>query len=68
MASSLRQFSSDIEVSVGQKKADGKRLLSLMSLGAVRGTVLTFHIDGADEDEALQKVENLCREHLMGGE
>lgn len=67
IANSLRRFSSDIEVSTSEKKADGKRLLSLMSLGAARGTELTFRIDGADELEACGEIEKLCREHLSGG-
>ena len=68
LANSLRKFSSNIKVSTAEKQADGKRLLSLMSLGAVQGTVLTFHIVGTDENEALHEIENFCRKQLMGGE
>lgn len=62
-----KRFGSDIRVKAGEKEADGKRLLSLMSLGAVHGTELTFRIFGEDEDSAATALEEFCRTQLKGG-
>jgi phosphocarrier protein len=48
-------FSSDIRV--GHKKmVDGKSILSLMMLAAVKGTELSIEIDGTDEDLAITAI------------
>ena len=56
-----KQFESDIRVTVGEKSADAKRLLSLMSLGAKAGTELKICIEGADEERAIEAL----RTHLL---
>ena len=48
-------FSSDIRVG-HQKIVDGKSILSLMMLAAVKGTELSIEIDGADEDLAITAI------------
>ncbi|MGM9680206.1 MAG: HPr family phosphocarrier protein [Eubacteriales bacterium] len=65
LASRLGKYLSDVKVSVGNKQADGKRLIALMSLGAVKGTVLTFHIIGTDEEQVLNEIKDFCQERLM---
>lgn len=52
LATVARSFESDIKVTLRNKVADGKRLLSLMSLGAKQGEELYFQITGRDEEEA----------------
>ena len=44
--------------------ADGKRLFSVMSLGATQGERLVFFVSGADEDLAAQTLERVCRDNL----
>lgn len=46
------------------RDADGKRLFSVMSLGARHGERLTFFVSGRDEDLAAQTLERVCRENL----
>jgi phosphocarrier protein len=48
-------FSSDIRVG-HEKMVDGKSILSLMMLAAVKGTELSIEIDGADEDLAITAI------------
>ncbi|MDG2250477.1 MAG: HPr family phosphocarrier protein [Gammaproteobacteria bacterium] len=48
-------FSSDIRVG-HEKMVDGKSILSLMMLAAVKGTELSIEIDGADEDVAVTAI------------
>ena len=61
LATFARRFVSDIRISTGEKEADAKRLLSLMSLGATQGTTLLFSVTGADEDLAAYELERFCR-------
>lgn len=44
--------------------ADGKRLFSVMSLGAKHGERLTFFISGTDEELAARTLETVCRDNL----
>ena len=48
-------FSSVIRVG-HERMVDGKSILSLMMLAAVKGTELSIEIDGADEDLAITAV------------
>lgn len=66
MATVAREFDSQIKVKSGNKEADGKRLLSLMSLGAKQGATLSFEISGADEEAAKEALEGYCKEKLGG--
>ncbi|MBQ8546244.1 MAG: HPr family phosphocarrier protein [Clostridia bacterium] len=64
ITSVAKTFSSKINVICGEKQADAKRLLSLMSLGAVVGKELHFEISGEDEDKASEALEKVCKEKL----
>lgn len=66
LAKVAKRFFSHITVKNGEKEADGKRLLSLMSLGAIHGTSLCFDIEGEDEDVAAAELEAFCHAHLGG--
>ena len=60
LANFAKKFVSDVRVRAGEKEANGKRLLSLMSLGAIHGTELTFVIVGEDEELAATELEQFC--------
>ena len=66
LAMVAKSFESDIRVYAQGKEADGKRLLSLMSLGAKEGTELRFVITGSDEELAEASLKNHCKEKLDG--
>ena len=61
LATFAKRFDSNVRVEANEKTADGKRLLSLMSLGAVHGTELTFSVSGSDEEKAAAELEKFCR-------
>lgn len=61
LATFNKQFESDVRVEANGKAADGKRLLSLMSLGAVFETELHFTVIGSDEELAAARIERFCR-------
>ena len=64
LATFAKRFASDVRVTLGEKEADAKRLLSLMSLGARCGSTLTVQALGEDEEEAARALEELCRVQL----
>ena len=61
LAMCAKQFASSINVRANGKTADAKRLISLMMLGAVLGTTLTFTVTGEDEEKAALEIERFCR-------
>ncbi len=61
LATIARGFDSEIKVSTNEKEADGKRLLSLMSLGAKQGMTLHFQISGGDEEAAYKAIYDHCQ-------
>ena len=63
LATFAKQFTASVRVECNGKEADGKRLLSLMGLGAVCGTALHFMIEGEDEEKASEALLTFCREN-----
>jgi phosphoenolpyruvate-protein phosphotransferase len=52
-----KQFKSDIRVEHGGKKANAKSLISMLTLGAERGSEIRIVVDGEDEDVALAELQ-----------
>jgi len=52
-------FSSTIQAGKEGKLVDGKSIMSVMMLAAGKGTVIDLHIDGEDENEALEALNSL---------
>jgi len=52
-------FSSTITIIKDEYTIDAKSIMGLMMLAAGRGTELTFRTEGADENEAMQKMEEI---------
>ncbi len=48
------KYKSSIWVEKGERKANGKSLLGLMSLGLANGQRITIIADGDDEEQAIQ--------------
>lgn len=48
----VKNFDSSVRVEHGEKVADARRLLSLMTLGAKYQEMLTFEVEGSDEEDA----------------
>lgn len=67
IVSLCKGYESRVEISNGSHKADGKRLLSLMGLGATYGTDLKITIDGSDEEQLYNALNQQIKE-LEGGE
>lgn len=62
VVSAAKQFSSAIKASCNEKSADCKKLFSLMNLEASKGDVLTFTIEGGDEEYAAISIKKAMEE------
>ena len=59
-----KQFQSDIKIRNGEKTANAKSMVSVLTLGASSGTNVTVMVDGEDEDVALAEIEAAIRSGL----
>ena len=59
-----RSFQSQISVTTPAGTADGKRLIQWMRLAIKQGTVLSFYVDGPDEDRASAELETFLLANL----
>lgn len=59
-----KQFKSDIRVQHGEKKANAKSLISMLTLGVETGSEIRILVDGADEEEALGALVTAVRSGL----
>ena len=53
------QFKSVIKIEKDEFSIDAKSIMGIMMLAASKGTELTFKIEGPDEQEAMNKMEEL---------
>jgi len=60
-------FASDIKVG-HDKMIDGKSILSLMMLAAVKGTELNIEADGPDEEQAVKAILALISDRFGEGD
>ena len=68
LATFAKQFSSDIQITCGEKEADAKRLIAVISLGATKNVILTFTVVGEDEEQAANALEQFCRNGWDGAQ
>lgn len=52
-----KNFSSAVNVTLGEKNADCKKLFSVMSLGAEKGDTLVVSVEGEDEKAAAEALK-----------
>lgn len=52
-------FKSSVKVEKSGKSADAKRLLSILTLGAKQGEIVTITTEGIDEEAAIKAIKTL---------
>lgn len=52
-------FTSHIEIEKGSRRVNGKSIMGVMMLAASKGSEITLYIDGEDEQQAMDKLEEL---------
>ena len=58
------EFKSGIWVEKEERRVNAKSLLGVLSLGIVKGTVITVIADGADETEAVEALVTLINNNF----
>jgi phosphocarrier protein len=53
------EFESSIKVAKENKEADAKSIISIMALGAVKGSEITITADGTDSEKAIEALIKL---------
>lgn len=61
-------FASKVELEFGNKRVDGKSIMSVMLLAASMGSELVLHCDGKDEQSAMQALADLINDKFGEGE
>lgn len=64
----VKQFKSNVTIWHGEKKANAKSLISVLTLGASKGSLLKIEINGEDEETALAEIESAIMAGLGEGE
>lgn len=54
-----RNYDSEIIIKKGFQEANGKSIISIMALGAMKGDELVMLTKGSDEDKAIQELSAL---------
>jgi len=54
-------FSSHIEIERDGRRVNGKSIMGVMMLAASQGSVVTLYADGEDEEESINKLEELIK-------
>ena len=58
------RFNSEIHVARNGQEVNGKSIMGIMMLAASKGTTLQISAEGADEDEAMQAIEQLIQDRF----
>lgn len=58
------QFSSDITLEYNDKSVNLKSIMGVMSLGVGKGAEVSVKVEGGDEEEAMQAIEEVIKEGL----
>jgi phosphocarrier protein FPr len=52
-----KQFKSDIRLQHGEKRANAKSMVSVLTLGVISGSGITVRAEGVDEEKAIADIE-----------
>ena len=60
----VKNYASSVTIVKGDKKADARKLMILISLGVKCGETVTVEVEGADEETAAASLETFFKENL----
>lgn len=60
----IKKYESDVKIEANGKKADGKKLMNVMTLGVKQGQEIVVTVEGADEEAAAAGIEAFLKENL----
>lgn len=53
------RYSARIRIVSGEREVDAKSIMALLMIGAARGTTLRVRVDGEDEADAMNELQDL---------
>lgn len=59
-----KSFNSSVQIGKDGKNVDCKKIFGIMGLGAKKDHVVTFTIEGDDEEAACEAIETFMKENL----
>lgn len=65
LAKAISQFTSKVELSVGEKKINAKSIMSIMSLGLKGGDEILFSAEGEDASSVIEKIKCLFESNFQ---
>ena len=64
IAKLVGKHKSDVTIATATKKANGKSVLMLTTLGAKHGTEVTLTVSGEDEEEVFTQLDDMFKNHF----
>lgn len=64
LAKQVKAYQSTVEISCGERKAQLKKLMSVMAMAVKCGETVTVRVEGPDEDLAADELEKYFRENV----
>ncbi len=64
LAQKAKCYQEQINVKKGEKVVNAKNIVSLLMLNAHQGDLVTFEIEGEDEESAALELEQFCKVNL----
>ncbi|MCK9529550.1 MAG: HPr family phosphocarrier protein [Gammaproteobacteria bacterium] len=58
------RFKSDIHLARNGRRVNGKSIMGVMMLAAARGTTVLLDVEGEDEQQALEQLEELIQQRF----
>mgnify|MGYP001815236890 CR=1 FL=1 len=62
LVSTAGQFTAEVMLSKGTQKINAKSIMGVMMLAASKGTLLILHIEGEDEQQAMDAITTLIQD------
>jgi phosphocarrier protein HPr len=59
-----KKFNSDIKVTYGEREANAKSILKVLTLGVNQGAVITIRAEGEDAEQSLEALEALIEDNF----
>ncbi len=63
-----KRFNCDVKITHGEREANAKSILGVLTLGAERGAVITIRAEGEDVEPALAALKSLVEGNFGGKE
>ncbi len=67
LVQTAKKFNCDVQIAHGEREANAKSILGVLTLGAEQGTVITIRAEGDDAEQALEALAALVEDNFGEG-